>query len=337
MLLEPPIIDPSPSAARRRRSQRALLLLVTLGFAAAAGGAEVSGRLGTGRPGAPALRVYAWSRSANRLYSLASGTAVRYHLELPPGRYWLFAGLEGSGASPIYGAYTGFVRCSRPATRPATADPAPEADCSSHAPSEVSVTARRLTDVDLTDWALDDASATALDNLLGRPPGDPYDESGRAAPKFSEYPARAGSPAPAARDPAGERPADREALAVALGAPPNFAGRLSLVPAGCDGNCTGVALIDHASGAVRYPSALNPLPDAPPCEPRAMLQYRRDSRLLIVRSAAPKGARGTTTVTYYTVEGDTPELRVVASRVQPEAAGSHCGAPLAALRSGGRR
>jgi hypothetical protein len=336
-LLHPASTVPSPTAAGRRRSQRLVLLLAALGFAAAAGAAEVSGRVGTGRPGAPALRVYAWSRSANRLYSLASGTAVHYRLELPPGRYWLFAGLEGSGASPIYGAYTGFVRCSRPATRPPAADATADPDCSSHALTEVSVAGRRLADIDLTDWALDDASATALDNLLGRPPGDPYDESGRAAPKFSEYPARAGSAASAAHDPTGERPADREALAAALGSPPNFAGRLSLVPAGCDGSCTGVALIDHASGTVRYPVALNPLPDAPPCEARATLQYRRDSRLLIVRSGAPKGARGTTTVTYYTVEGDTAELRVVASRVQPEAPGGHCAAPLAALGRGGRR
>ncbi len=329
---------PATSAdARRRRLGLALLLVTALGIvcSATARAAIVSGRLGTGRPGAPALRVYAWSRSANRLYSLASGTAVRYRLELPAGHYWLFAGLEGSGASPIYGAYTEYVGCVRRAA-PAAAEATPGADCSNHTLAEVTVAGRDLAAIDLTDWALPDETASALDNLLGRPPGDPYDESGRAAPKFSEYPARAGVAGGAAREPGGEKAADREALSGALGSPPNFAGRLSLVPVGCTASCSGVALIDHASGAVRYPSALNPLPEPPPCEARATLQYRRDSRLLIVRSATPKGARGTATLTYYTVEGDTPELRVVASRLQGETAGGRCAAPLAALGTGRR-
>ena len=329
---------PTPDRSRHRPGVLALLLATVLGVVcgARAQAAVVSGRLGTGRPGAPALRVYAWSRSANRLYSLASGTAVRYRLELPAGHYWLFAGLEGSGASPIYGAYTDYVSCTRRATRPAAAGAPAATDCSNHALAELSVAGRDLADIDLTDWALADETATLLDNLLGRPPGDPYDESGRAAPKFSEYPARAGSAAGAAREPDGEKAADHDALAGALGSPPNFAGRLSLVPVGCAASCSGVALIDHGSGAVRYPSALNPLPEAPPCEARATLQYRRDSRLLIVRSATPKSTRSTATVTYYTVEGDIAELRVVASRVQAEAASGHCASPLAASGAGRR-
>ena len=348
--MNPPlhVVSPRPSSRRcahptpdRRRPGPLVVLLATLlGIvgSASAQAAVVSGRLGTGRPGAPALRVYAWSRSANRLYSLASGTAVRYRLELPVGHYWLFAGLEGSGASPIYGAYTDYVSCTRRATRAAAAAAgAPAAtDCSNHALAELTVAGRDLADIDLTDWALADETATLLDNLLGRPPGDPYDESGRAAPKFSEYPARAGSAAGAAREPDGEKAADHDALAGALGSPPNFAGRLSLVPVGCAASCSGVALIDHGSGAVRYPSALNPLPEAPPCEARATLQYRRDSRLLIVRSATPKSTRSTATVTYYTVEGDIAELRVVASRVQTEAASGHCASPLAASGAGRR-
>ena len=317
-----PVTTLTPDCRLPTRTRTLLGALLVAVLCARAEAAEVSGRLGSGRPGAPALRVYAWSRSTGHLYSLANGTAIRYRLELPRGHYWLFAGLEGAGASPIYGAYTEYVRC---VARTGAAD----AECVQHGLAEVEVGTRALNDVDLIDWALPDDVATGLDSLLGRPPGDPYDESGRAAPKFSEYPARRSAPSgPDAHDLAGERGGDREVLLTALGEAANFAGRWSLVPLGCATACSGIALLDHTTGSVLYPEALNPLPDPAPCETRASLQYRRDSRLLIVRSGG-KGGKGAATVTYYTVDGEPAALKAIASRALAEPGPAHCPQPLA--------
>ena len=290
----------------------ALVLACTGAYAAAVGG-----RLGTGRPGAPALRVYAWAPANGRLYSQAGGTATSYRIELPPGRYWLFAGLDGSGAPPIYAAYTLFTRCTR-APRAANA-----AECDRHEIAEVEVGRRRLADIDLTDWALADESANAIDGVLGRPPGEPYDESGRAAPKFSEYPARAVGPPPEAPvEPHGARTEDREAISAAIAQPASFAGHFVLVPLSCATACGGAALLDVRSGTVFYPHALNPLPPPPACEPRTALTYRRDSRLLIVRSTGTGGAAETR---YYTAEGDGGELKLVTSRPGDEPGlAAHC-------------
>ena len=297
----------------------ALALLGMLG-AASAPATVVGGRLGTGRTAAPALRVYAWARATGRLYTLAGGTATTWSLDLPPGRYWLFAGLEGPGAPPIYAAYTEYSRCLHQAARPAQG-------CDGHQISELEVGAHPLRDIDLTDWALSDDSASAIDNLLGRPPVDPYDESGRAAPKFSEYPVRSAAAQTSAHEASGYHDADRDAVAAALAGSPNFAGHLQLVPVSCGNACSGVAVIDHLTGAVRDPSELNPLPEPPACETRAVLQYRRDSRLLIVRSAMPKDASGNTLMHYYTVDGDGAQLRLISSRTSAEPAATPRCAP----------
>ncbi len=296
------------------------LALIGVFCVVSASATVVGGRLGTGRASAPALRVYAWGRTTGRLYSLAAGTATTWSLDLPPGRYWLFAGLEGPGAPPVYAAYTEYSRCQH---RPAQPPPA----CDGHQIAELEVGTHALRDIDLTDWALSDDSASAIDNLLGRPPVDPYDESGRAAPKFSEYPARSATPAASAREATGFHDADRDAVAAALAGSPNFAGRLQLVPVACGSNCSGVAVLDHATGAVHYPAALNPLPEPPACEAHALLQYRRDSRLLIIKSAQPKDPAGATMLHYYTVDGDGAELRLVTTQTNLDPTGAPRCAP----------
>lgn len=307
----------------RRTPARALAAIAAVLGSLALSGVQqaaatvVGGRLGTGRATAPALRVYAWSRANGHLYSLSGGASTTWSLDLPPGRYWLFAGLEGAGAPPIYAAYTEYARCQR--------HPGASA-CDSHAIAEVEIGARRLTDIDLTDWALTDDSAAAIDAVLGRPPGDPYDAASRAAPKFSEYPARpASAQAPGAREPSGYHEGDREPVASGYAEAPNYAGRQTLVPVSCGTGCSGIAIVDHATGAVRYPPALNPLPEPPACEARAVLQYRRDSRLMIVTSAGARAAAGGTTMRYYTYDGDSGELRLVANLPGPESSGGlHC-------------
>ncbi len=313
----PTAVQHAKRPSKRHAVPAAVALVACLALAGTAWATVVGGRLGTGRAAAPGLRVYAWSRASGHLYSLGLGTATTWSLDLPPGRYWLFAGLEGAGAPPIYAAYTEYSRCLHHA---------PAASCDGHQIAEVEVGSHRLADIDLTDWALSDDSANAIDNLLGRPPVDPYDESGRAAPKFSEYPVRAADvPSVSAREASGYHEADREAAQAALGEPPNYAGQHTLVPVGCGQGCNGIAIVDHVSGAVRYPPALNPLPEPPTCESRPVLQYRRDSRLLVVTSAAGKGGAAGTLVHYYTYEAGRADLNVVATRPGSEPAGSlHC-------------
>lgn len=310
-------MHPTRRSAPASAALSAALLVVGLLCAREAPATIVGGRLGTGRANAPALRVYAWSRTAGRLYSLAGGTATTWDLDLPPGRYWLFAGLDGPGAPPIYAAYTEFLRCQRHGVR------VTHGDCDAHDLAEVEVAGERLSHVDLTDWALSDASATTLDTLLGRSATDPYDASARAAPKFTEYPARSGATAAPPREPSGYREADREAVLEAWAEAPSFAARLTFIPVSCGGGCAGIALLDHGTGVVRYPATLNPLPDAPPCETHAVLQYRRDSRLLIVRSAAAKGPGPGAQMHYYVVDVDSGELRSIASRPATDVP-AHC-------------
>jgi hypothetical protein len=75
----------------------------------------------------------------------------------------------------------------------------------------------------------------------------------------------------------------------------------------------------------RRGSGDTPLPGPPPCEAHATLQYRRDSRLLVVRSGGAQAKAGASTVlTYYTVEGEAAKLRLLSSRSTAEPAGGRC-------------
>ena len=166
-----------------------LFLPLTLGLAflaalTPAAAAPVSGRLGSPTEQLPALTVYAWSLTGARLHSITTEAGQeRYVLELPPGRYWLFAAPADPDAPPVYGGYTEFVPCMRERARRAAHD------CTRHDLAAVAVGTRRLENLDLTDWYLDDATLAELDHKLGRPGAEPPSELELAAPKFSEYPA----------------------------------------------------------------------------------------------------------------------------------------------------
>jgi hypothetical protein len=173
---------------------------------------------------------------------------------------------------------------------------------------------RRVEDIDLTDWMLDEATAGRLDEIVGRPKGESLNEAELAAPKFSEYPsAMAHAPAVAASElklPSGPRATrDQDALAAALGEAPNFAGHFSLVKVGCGANCEEVALLDRSSGTVTYPEAMAPLPAAAPCAWHGPVQYRRDSRLITV--TAREGQELVTR--YYVLDPQSHRLHLLAS------------------------
>jgi len=288
-------------------------LLAVLALAAPAGAAVVSGRLVSPSARVPALTVYAWSRTAQHLYSVATAAgADGYSLDLPPGRYWVFAVPAGPGAPPVYGAHTAFSRCAR--------DPAALAagHCADHQLIEVEVGRRKLADVDLSDWSLDNSAQDELDRVRGRPPGEAWTPALLGAPRFSEYPAArtpvsAGATLAEPQDARGIR--DQAALASTLAAGrANFAGHYTLVRVPCGEHCEDVAIIDLDSGAVAYPDALNPLPD-PACGVDDPLAVRVDSRLLTV--TGKDGAALTTR--YLIVEATALKLVATLSRPLSEA------------------
>jgi hypothetical protein len=287
-------------------SQRALLAVLVLAFASVVRAAPLAGRLGTPTGVLPALTVYAWSLADAHLYSVTTEAGQQgFTLDVPRGRYWLFAAPADPGAPPIYGAYTDFAACGR------GGEPRP-AECRSHAPRTVTVGARGQADLELADWRLDDAVTRELDRILGRPDGDAVDEAQLAAPKFSEYPAAAWSgPRATALAVAGDARVgrDHDALAAALASAPNFAGRMVLVRLGCGAGCEEAALVDVASGRVALPAALAPLPASTDCSSRGPLLFRRDSRLLTITGRD----HGELVTRYFVWDADSGVLRLVAS------------------------
>lgn len=284
----------------------------------AASAVPIAGRLGSPSDYVPALTVHAWSKAERRLYSVGTSAGqATYVLDVPPGRYVVFATPADPGAPPLYGAHTRFSLCARDPTGLASGA------CRDHALVEVEVVKRRVDGVDVTDWYLDDAVIAELDAMMGRS-ADAADEAPLAAPRFSEYPSvrlasvpRAGELQPDA-DPRVER--DREALLAALAAAPTFAGRFAIVRVPCgptagDGatpdapRCEGAAIVDLPLGRVTYPAPLNPLPAAGPCTERGALQFRRDSRLLT--RTAPEADQLVTR--YFVWDGETARLRSVAT------------------------
>jgi hypothetical protein len=270
-----------------------------------AGAVPVSGHLAAPSGALPALTLHAWSQTANRLYSFAAaGGEPAFHIDLPPGRYYLFAAPADPGAPAIYGAYTEFAACTRDR---------PREECREHRLATLVVARRPLDRIDLSDWYLDTAVTATLDHLLGRP--DEVEESEEpdselAAPRFSEYPVApySGPSAPALAvggEPRAER--DRAALTTALASKVNFAGRGVIVALPCGTDCESAAIVDLPSGRVAYPTALASVPLHALCGATRALQFRRDSRLLTV--SAPEGAQFMTR--YFVWDAESGVLRQI--------------------------
>jgi hypothetical protein len=289
----------------RPRPRLSPVVLALLGLAPGlAAAAPVSGRLAAPAGSLPALTLYAWSLTGAGLYSVmtTSGQAS-FAIDLPAGRYYVFAAPADPGAPALYGAYTEFAACSRGRPR--------DGACPGHVLRTVVVRRAAVDGVDLTDWYLDDAVTRELDRILGRPADAQIGESELAAPKFSEYPAPpAGAVATALAAEGDARiERDREVLTAALGSGANFAGRTVLVKIGCGAGCESVAFVDLPSGRVAFPAALATLPAPTDCAGRGPLQFRRDSRLLTVT-----GRDGDQLLTRYFVwEPDSGALRLAAS------------------------
>ena len=105
----------------------------------------------------------------------------------------------------------------------------------------------------------------------------------KPVPRFEEYPARAGfrgSPAPAIISHPRAR-LFRTMIKTQAKNQANFAGHYYLAIWGCGSDCRGFALIDARTGRVYFnPRALNVI--GVPFHDEDSLQFRRDSRLLII-------------------------------------------------------
>jgi len=294
---------------RPHRLAVALLLLVAAGSMASA--TPVAGHLGSPAGTLPALTVYAWSLAAAKLHSVTTESGqASFSLDLPPGRYYVFAAPLDPGAPPIYGAYTEFAACAREN---------PAARCLEHGLKVLLVARRPGPAIELTDWYLDDAVTLELDRILGRPEGGALAEAELAAPKFSEYPAAPYAGARATALAAGDEPRlerEREPLTAALESHANFAGRAVLVRIGCGDGCETAAFVDLPTGRVAFPAALAQLPTTMPCSSGEPLKFRRDSRLLTVTGDSG-GARLTR---YFLWDPESGVLKLLASLASAAAA-----------------
>ncbi len=269
-----------------------LAALMPLGQCAGALAGTIDGAIDFPSRFVPSMTVYASDLDGPRVRTLQLARGqTNFSVDVPPGRYLVFLAPNQPGAPNIYGAYTQYSLCT----------PHDAGRCEDHTLIPVTVTAKaRRTEVTIDDWYLTDDIAGQIDHIRGV--AADADAEPLSAPRFSEYPTAPIDAAPPPKiDPgAGElSEEDRAAVQAALANGPNFAGHLTAAWAACGLACGRLVLIDWQSGAIQSLSVPNPhaeMPAALPCRPEEALQFRRDSRLLLVTRV-----RGTAVVTQYFV------------------------------------
>lgn len=242
----------------------------------------------------PPMTVYAADVDSSllRTLQLARGQ-TNFSVEVPPGRYRVFLAPNEPGAPNIYGAYTQYSLCAMHDT----------GDCADHALVEVTISPKtRRSAVSIDDWYLSDDIAEQIDRIRGVASSGASDSEPLSAPRFSEYPSAASEgPLPPKIDVGGRELSeeDRSILQSALVNGPNFAGQVTATLTSCGLACGRLMLVDWRSGTLRQLTGPNPPTEthvALPCRPEEALQFRRDSRLLIMTRL-----RGATVVTEYFV------------------------------------
>ena len=203
----------------------------------------------------------------------------RYRLQVPAGRYVVYAIPIGIGPAPgqipLRGAHTAYSLCARDKAK------LQAGRCQTGPLEEIRVAeADQRENVDIDDWYLPDALMGTL-NLAMREA--PLAQGAR----FEAYPADT-SPLPSTRPPnfngadAVVRRA-RGAIERAVVRGPNFAGRAVVARWGCGRDCERWAIVDMATGGIAWmdDGAVQPARRNFPCDAEA-LEYRDDSRLLRV-------------------------------------------------------
>jgi hypothetical protein len=207
-------------------------------------------------------------------HSLKRGE-TEFSIELPAGRYWVFARPDEPGLTELYGAHTQFSLCNR------TSAAAEAPECADHSLAVVEVLAgATAVRAEIDDWMLSEEIAAELDGILGAAPAADGSELGR--PRFSEYRVTPSTEAATPLDLATEPRAAPFAVQLqeALLASSNFAGRFTLQRVECGDQCLRVAIVDRKTGAIALPDALSQGLGSLPCRTDRDLDFRDDSRLL---------------------------------------------------------
>jgi hypothetical protein len=252
----------------------AALVLAVASSTGAAG--TLTGRISFPGRTPPAATVYVRALDGPSVLqqSLRRG-ATEFSIELPAGRYWVFARPDEPGLTELYGAYTEFSVCNGARATEQSGE------CSDHSLAAVEVPeGTGLVRAEIDDWMLSDETAAELDSVLGAAPAADGAELGR--PRFSEYRVTPSTEPAAALDLATEPRAAPYAqqLQEATLAASNFAGRFTLLRVACGENCARVAIVDRKSGAIVLPDSLAEGLGTLPCRAKRDLDFREDSRLL---------------------------------------------------------
>jgi hypothetical protein len=240
----------------------------------------------------PSMTVYASDLDTLKIRSvrLMRGQ-VNFTVEVPPGRYLVFAAPNEPDAPHVYGAYTQYCLC-------ASHD---IGKCEDHTLVPIAISARvPRAAVTIDDWYLTDAVAEQIDHIRGVAAGASSESP--SAPRFSEYPSApfdASAKLKVGYAGGDLTEEDREIVQRALSSGPNFAGHVTVALTTCGPACGRLVLIDWRSGAIQALAPQDspaPIQGTLPCRADEALVFRRDSRLLSLTRV-----RGTAVVTQYYV------------------------------------
>jgi hypothetical protein len=244
---------------------RAALGAVLLAAASPLPAATIAGRLSYPSEELPAMTVVARNAAGETFSVETRPRQPRYRLEVPDGRYVVFAIARGTGEATgkePRGAHTAYSVCARDKARMLAGR------CKTGPLEEVSVTqARGREDVDVDDWYIPDALAATLDlqDVFARYPADLNPPASTRVPDFTNAPANA----------------DRERVIRAVVRGPFYAGRVAVARWPCGEECENWALVDLASGRITWMENA-PLRIAFPCKKAEALEFSEASRLLRV-------------------------------------------------------
>jgi hypothetical protein len=209
--------------------------------------ATIGGRLSYPSEELPGMTVVARNAAGETFSVETRAKQARYRLDVPDGRYVVFAIARGTG------------------------DPAGKEPRGAHtrtgALQEVAVTqARGRQDVDIDDWSLPEALSATLElqDVFARYPADLNPPGATRQPDFAAAPAGANL--------------QRIQLAAARG--PFYAGRVAVARWPCGEACESWALVDIASGRVYWMEEA--LRGGFPCKKAEALEFSEASRLLRV-------------------------------------------------------
>lgn len=137
---------------------RALAGAVTLA-ASASQAATIEGRLAYPSEEVPPLVIVAYNLETQTRHTFATpAKARRYRVEVPAGRYYVYALPAEPGGTPLRGAYSAYTVCGQRSPKQMQ-----DGKCTEHRVLEIALGANdRRADVDLDDWYLPDAEMSKL-------------------------------------------------------------------------------------------------------------------------------------------------------------------------------